>query len=39
VRSPYHEEIVISEFTVVLDSPESNTFKVQNFKTQFEDLF
>jgi hypothetical protein len=39
VRTPYHEEIVISEFTVELDSPEKNTFKVQNFKTQFEDLF
>lgn len=39
VKTPYHEEIVISEFTVELDSPEKNTFKVQNFKTQFEDLF
>ena len=39
VRTPYHEEIVVSEFTVELDSPEKNTFKVQNFKTQFEDLF
>ena len=39
MRTPYHEEIVISEFTVELDSPEKNTFKVQNFKTQFEDLF
>jgi hypothetical protein len=29
----------VSEFTVELDSPEKNTFKVQNFKTQFEDLF
>lgn len=39
VKTPYHEEIVVSEFTVELDSPEKNTFKVQNFKTQFEDLF
>lgn len=39
IRAPYHEEIVVSEFTVELDSPEKNTFKVQNFKTQFEDLF
>ena len=39
VRTPYHEEIIVSEFTVELDSPEKNTFKVQNFKTQFEDLF
>jgi hypothetical protein len=39
VRTPYHEEIVVSEMTVELDSPEKNSFKVQNFKTQFEDLF
>lgn len=39
VRSPYHEEIVVSETTIVLDSPEQNTIKVQNYKTQFEDLF
>lgn len=39
LKTPYHEEIVITEFTVELDSPEKNTFKVQNFKTQFEDLF
>lgn len=39
IRTPYHEEIVISEFTIELDAPEKNTFKVQNFKTQFEDLF
>lgn len=39
IRTPYHEEIVVSEFTIELDSPEKNTFKVQNFKTQFEDLF
>ena len=37
--TPYHEEIVVSENIIELDSPEKNTFKVQNFKTQFEDLF
>jgi hypothetical protein len=37
--TPYHEEIVVSEIIIELDSPEKNTFKVQNFKTQFEDLF
>jgi hypothetical protein len=30
---------VVSELTIELDSPEKNTAKVQNFKTQFEDLF
>lgn len=39
VRTPYHEEIVVTEITIELDSPESNTIKVQNFKTQFDDLF
>lgn len=39
VQSPYQEEIVVSEISIVLDSPEQNTIKVQNYKTQFEDLF
>ena len=39
VRTPYHEEIVVSEITFELDSPEKNIVKVQNYKTQFEDLF
>lgn len=39
VQTPYHEEIVVTEITYGLDQPEINTIKVQNFKTQFEDLF
>ena len=39
VKTPYKEEIVVTELTVVFDSPEQNTIKVQNYKTQFEDLF
>ena len=39
VQTPYHEEIVVTEITYGLDQPETNTVKVQNFKTQFEDLF
>lgn len=39
VKTPYQEEIIVSEFTTVLDSPEQNQIKVQNYKTQFEDLF
>lgn len=39
VKSPYHEEIVVTETVIVFDSPEQNTVKVQNYKTQFEDLF
>ena len=39
VQTPYREEIVVTELTTVLDSPEQNQVKVQNYKTQFEDLF
>ena len=38
-NAPYREEIVVSEMTFELDSPEKNQIKVQNYKTQFEDLF
>lgn len=37
--SPYREEVVVSEITSELDFPEKNQIKVQNYKTQFEDLF
>lgn len=36
---PYKEEIVISEVIYNLDDPSKNTIRVQNYKTQFEDLF
>ena len=39
VKTPYKEEIVVTELTAMLDSPEQNQIKVQNYKTQFEDLF
>lgn len=39
VQTPYQEEIVVTELTIMLDSPELNQIKVQNYKTQFEDLF
>ena len=39
VKTPYKEEIVVTETTIALDSPELNSIKVQNYKTQFEDLF
>ena len=38
-RTPYREEIIVSEVVTELDSPEKNQIKVQNYKTQFEDLF
>ena len=36
---PYREEIVLTEMTDNLDDPSKNTIKVQNYKTQFQDLF
>lgn len=39
VKTPYKEKVLISEVTSHFDSPEQDTFKVQNYKTQFEDLF
>lgn len=39
VKTPYKEKVLISEITSYFDEPEKDTFKVQNYKTQFEDLF
>lgn len=37
--APIREEVVLSEITYNLDEPDKNSIKVQNFKTQFQDLF
>ena len=39
VKTPYKEKVLVSEITSNFDSPEKDNFKVQNYKTQFEDLF
>ena len=39
IKTPYQEEIVITELTSVLDNPSKNVIKVQTKKTQFQDLF
>lgn len=33
------EKVVVSEVTYNLDSPEKNSIQIQNYSTQFEDLF
>lgn len=38
-RTPYREKVIIAEVTNNFDHPENDTFKVQNYKSQFEDLF
>lgn len=37
--TPYKEEIVITEVTSYFEQPEKDTLKVQNYKTEFDDLF
>jgi len=39
VKTPYKEKVLVSEITSYFDTPEQDSFKVQNYKTQFEDLF
>ena len=36
---PYKEEVVVSQVVYSLDDPSQNSITVQNYKTQFEDLF
>ena len=38
-RTPVREEVVVSEVEWHFDEPDNNTITVQNYKTQFEDLF
>lgn len=38
-RSPVREEVVVSEVEWHFDEPNNNIITVQNYKTQFEDLF
>ena len=37
--TPYKEKVVLTEVTSFFDSPEKDSFKVQNYLTQFDDLF
>ena len=39
IKTPYREKIVVTEIETNFDDPSKDTFKVQNYKTQFEDLF
>ena len=39
VKTPYREKVLISEITSNFEEPEKDSFKVQNYKTEFEDLF
>lgn len=38
-NTTFREEVIISETEKYFDAPEKNTLTVQNFRTQFEDLF
>ena len=39
IKTPYKEEIVVTEITISLEDASENSITVQNYKTQFEDLF
>ena len=39
LRVPYREKIVVTEIETNFDDATKDTFKVQNYRTQFEDLF
>lgn len=39
VRTPYKEAVLISEISINFEEPDKDTIIVQNYKTQFEDLF
>lgn len=39
IPTPYKEKVLISEVVSNFDSPDQDSFKIQNYKTQFEDLF
>ena len=38
-KTPYREEIVVSQVSYSLDDPSQNQITVQNYKNQFEELF
>lgn len=37
--TPYKEKVLLSEITSFFDTPDKDILKVQNYKTQFDDLF
>ena len=39
VLTPRKEQIIVSQIAEYFDSPEKDTITIQNYKTQFEDLF
>lgn len=39
IKTPYKEKVMISEVVSHFEEPDQDSFRVQNYKTQFEDLF
>lgn len=39
IKTPYREEIIVTEITYNLDEPEKDEITVQNYRSNFEDLF
>lgn len=38
-KVPAKEEVIVSEYVMYFDNPEQNVITIQNYKTQFEDLY
>lgn len=38
-KTPYKEQIIVTEITSNFDSPEKDVIQVRNYKTKFDDLF
>lgn len=39
IKTPYREKVIVTEIDTEFDDPTKDTIKVQNFRSQFEDLF
>lgn len=39
IQTPVREKVLLSKITYYLDEPDKDVYTVQNYKTQFEDLF
>ena len=39
IATPIQEEVIVSQISRYLDNPEQDQITIQNYKTQFEDLF
>lgn len=39
IKTPYHEQVIISEIKLNLDDPSKTTYTIKNYSNNYEDLF